>query len=72
MDCPHTPPCPSPYAPDCMAAEAENDQRSLEQGWLRLCNGVVVFGDTGALLPDGSVCAPHRATSGAARSGRTS
>src|SRR2546430_5546478 len=30
----------------------------LEQGWELLCNGIVVFDDCGALLPDGqSVCA---------------
>jgi hypothetical protein len=26
----------------------------------RLCNGVVIFEDTGDLLPDGRVIAPHR------------
>jgi hypothetical protein len=31
-----------------------------EQGWNLLCNGVLVFGDTGELLPDGRVIAPHR------------
>ncbi|MER6124938.1 DUF5999 family protein [Streptomyces sp. NPDC001795] len=31
-----------------------------EQGWSLLCNGVIVFDDTGELLPDGSVIAPHR------------
>jgi hypothetical protein len=31
-----------------------------EQGWSLLCNGVVVFEDTGELLPDGQVVAPHR------------
>jgi hypothetical protein len=33
-----------------------------EQGWSLLCNGVVVFEDTGELLPDGGVIAPHRPT----------
>jgi len=32
-----------------------------EQGWNLLCNGVVTFDDTGDLLPDGRVVAPHRA-----------
>jgi hypothetical protein len=32
-----------------------------DQGWSLLCNGVVLFDDTGLLLPDGSVVAPHRA-----------
>ncbi|NYH41097.1 hypothetical protein HNR22_000824 [Micromonospora jinlongensis] len=31
-----------------------------EQGWSLLCNGVIVFEDTGELLPDGSSIAPHR------------
>jgi hypothetical protein len=30
----------------------------LEQGWELLCNGVVVFDDHGALLPDGRAVAP--------------
>jgi len=32
-----------------------------EQGWSLLCNNVVVFEDTGDLLPDGTIIAPHRA-----------
>ncbi|MFE3033862.1 DUF5999 family protein [Streptomyces canus] len=31
-----------------------------EQGWNLLCNGAIVFDDTGELLPDGRVVAPHR------------
>jgi hypothetical protein len=30
------------------------------QGWSLLCNGVVVFEDTGEILPDGRVVPPHR------------
>jgi hypothetical protein len=33
-----------------------------EQGWSLLCNGVVMFDDTGELLPDGRVIAPRRPT----------
>jgi hypothetical protein len=33
-----------------------------EQGWSLLCNGVVVFEDTGELLPGGEIIAPHRPT----------
>jgi len=33
-----------------------------EQGWSLLCNGIVVFEDTGELLPGGSTIAPHRPT----------
>ncbi|MET9114595.1 DUF5999 family protein [Streptomyces longwoodensis] len=31
-----------------------------EQGWDLLCDGTIVFDDSGALLPDGRVLAPHR------------
>jgi hypothetical protein len=31
-----------------------------EQGWSLLCDGAIVFDDTGALLPDGQVVGPHR------------
>lgn len=33
-----------------------------EQGWSLLCNGVVLFEDTGELLPDGRIVAPRRPT----------
>jgi hypothetical protein len=32
-----------------------------EQGWSLLCNGVLLFEDTGELLPDGKIIAPRRA-----------
>jgi hypothetical protein len=31
-----------------------------EQGWSLLCNGIVLFDDTGALLPDGQSIPPRR------------
>jgi hypothetical protein len=31
-----------------------------EQGWSLLCNGVIVFDDTGELLPGGVPIEPHR------------
>ncbi|GAA2068169.1 hypothetical protein GCM10009801_16300 [Streptomyces albiaxialis] len=31
-----------------------------EQGWSLLCNGVLLFEDTGELLPDGQIIAPHK------------
>lgn len=31
-----------------------------EQGWSLLCNGVLLFEDTGELLPDGKIIDPHR------------
>jgi hypothetical protein len=30
------------------------------QGWVLLCNGTLLFDDTGELLPDGQIIAPHR------------
>jgi hypothetical protein len=58
MRCPHQPPCPLADAPDCEAACVV--AAHPEQGWSLLCNGVVVFEDTGDLLPDGRIIAPHR------------
>ncbi|MBO0517425.1 hypothetical protein J0695_37555 [Streptomyces beijiangensis] len=56
--CQHEPPCPT-------AASADREAALLvahhpEQGWSLLCNGVLVFEDTGELLPDGQIIAPHR------------
>jgi hypothetical protein len=58
MNCPHWPPCPQPDAPDREAAHVV--AAHPEQGWSLLCNGVVIFEDTGDLLPDGRSIAPHR------------
>jgi hypothetical protein len=49
--CTHWPPCPDADAPDALAARVISDH--LEQGWELLCNGIVVFDDGGALLPNG-------------------
>ena len=49
--CPHLPACPSADRPDRDAARTVASHP--EQGWSLLCNGVVVFDDAGALLPDG-------------------
>jgi hypothetical protein len=49
--CAHHPPCPSADAIDWAAAR--NVAEHPEQGWTLLCNGVVVFDDLGALMPDG-------------------
>ncbi|WP_405888743.1 DUF5999 family protein [Streptomyces sp. NBC_01136] len=53
--CSHRPLCPSAdsNAPHIVSAHPE-------QGWTLLCNGAIVFDDSGELLPDGSVVAPHR------------
>ena len=45
--CPHSPPCPAPSAPDREAAHTVVNH--TEQGWSLLCNGVVIFEDTGHL-----------------------
>ena len=54
--CPHVPPCPPPQARDRLAARVIAGHP--EQGWSLLCNGVVAFDDTGALLPGGSAIEP--------------
>jgi hypothetical protein len=58
--CPHNPPCPSADAADREAAHTIAFHP--EQGWSLLCNGVVLFDDTGEILPDGRIVAPHRPT----------
>jgi Family of unknown function (DUF5999) len=58
--CPHTPRCPDAHAPDREAARTVVTHP--EQGWSLLCNGIVVFEDTGELLPGGETIAPHRPT----------
>ena len=54
--CAHQPSCPAAdaNAPHVVAAHPE-------QGWNLLCNGAIVFDDTGELLPDGRIVTPHRA-----------
>ncbi len=56
--CQHQPPCPPADASDREAAHVAASHP--EQGWSLLCNGVVVFEDTGALLPDGRSIPPHQ------------
>lgn len=62
--CQHQPPCPSSGAPN--REKARTVVSHPEQGWSLLCNGVVLFDDTGELLPDGEIIAPHRPTDHAA------
>ncbi|MFJ8769543.1 DUF5999 family protein [Streptomyces clavifer] len=52
------PPCPPATASDGEAARVVTGGET--QGWNRLCNGIVRFEDTGAILPDGRVLTPHR------------
>lgn len=56
--CDHSPVCPS--SDDSAHDAARTVARHPEQGWILLCNGVVVFDDTGEILPNGHVVAPHR------------
>lgn len=57
-ECAHTPKCPTADSPDREAAQVVSAHP--EQGWSLLCNGLVLFEDTGELLPDGQIIAPHR------------
>ncbi len=56
--CPHEPQCPPPDAPDHAAARTVACHPG--QGWSLLCNGVVVFDDSGEILPSGSCIEPQR------------
>ncbi|WP_276570736.1 DUF5999 family protein [Streptomyces tendae] len=56
--CTHTPACPTANSPDREAAIVVAGHP--EQGWSLLCNGVLLFEDTGELLPDGRIVDPHR------------
>ncbi|GAA2608756.1 DUF5999 family protein [Dactylosporangium fulvum] len=58
MLCQHEPACPS--ADDTDRDAARVTAFFPEQGWSLLCNGVIVFEDTGELLPDCRVIEPHR------------
>ncbi|CAM5270863.1 DUF5999 family protein [Streptomyces sp. NBC_00237] len=56
--CQHQPPCPTAESADREAAHPM--AHHPEQGWSLLCNGVLLFEDTGELLPNGQIIAPHR------------
>lgn len=56
--CQHQPACPTADSADREAARLV--AHHPEQGWSLLCNGVLLFEDTGELLPDGQIIAPHR------------
>jgi hypothetical protein len=57
--CHHYPHCPPPEGCDREAARVIATHP--EQGWSLLCNGVVLFDDTGELLPTGEAISPHPA-----------
>ncbi|MEU0991748.1 MULTISPECIES: DUF5999 family protein [unclassified Streptomyces] len=56
--CQHQPPCPTSDSADRDAARLV--AHHPEQGWSLLCNGVLLFEDTGELLPNGQIIAPQR------------
>jgi hypothetical protein len=56
--CTHQPACPPAEALDGDAAHVITGHP--EQGWSLLCNGIVLFDDSGEILPDGRVIAPRR------------
>ncbi len=62
--CSHQSSCPSAARSDRSDGANRSDAHIVsahpEQGWYLLCDGAIVFDDTGALLPDGRVVAPHR------------
>jgi uncharacterized protein DUF5999 len=49
--CDHSPACPDTTSEHCASAHVVADHS--EQGWCRLCNGVILFDDGGYLTPDG-------------------
>ena len=51
MACTHTPRCPEASDANCCSAHIAADHS--EQGWCRLCNGVILFDDGVYLAPDG-------------------
>lgn len=56
--CSHSPHCPGADAQDRCGAHVVSDHS--EQGWCRLCNGVILFDDGLYLTPDGVVDAIPR------------
>jgi hypothetical protein len=49
--CAHRPSCPEAIDRSCWTAHVVSDHS--EQGWTKLCNGVIVFDDGYYLAPDG-------------------
>src|ERR1044072_8347342 len=50
--CTHNPRCPDLSATDCCNAQVVSNHLD-DQGWCRLCNGVIWFDDGHYLTPDG-------------------
>ncbi|MEU9638818.1 DUF5999 family protein [Streptomyces tendae] len=72
--CTHRPSCPAAESTAAESTAAEFPEARVgtahvvaahpEQGWNLLCDGTVVFDDSGELLPDGRVVAPRRTPAG--------
>ncbi|MFD8717416.1 DUF5999 family protein [Streptomyces sp. NPDC059629] len=58
--CRHQPSCPGASAGQPDHHTAVIVSAHPEQGWSLLCDGTIVFDDTGELLPDGRAVSPHR------------
>ncbi|MGW4101734.1 DUF5999 family protein [Streptomyces sp. NPDC004976] len=56
--CGHSVECPPATARDCEAAKIRVHRSEI--GCSELCNGVLIFEDTGCLLPSGDVVGPRR------------
>jgi hypothetical protein len=56
--CQHQPACPPAEASDRDAARVVSTHP--DQGWSLLCNGVILFEDTGEILPTGRTVEPRR------------
>ena len=56
--CRHVPRCPSASQPDSLAAAVI--AAHPEQGWYLLCNGIITFDDTGAIIGRAAI-QPRRA-----------
>jgi hypothetical protein len=57
MMCCHIPRCPSSDAPHAEFASVVVEHP--EQGWSKLCNGLILFDDQGYLRPDGRSVPPE-------------
>ncbi|MCF2129233.1 DUF5999 family protein [Strepomyces sp. STD 3.1] len=60
--CTHRSSCPGADSPATVVAHVV--AAHPEQGWNLLCDGTIVFDDTGELRPDGRVVAPRRMPAG--------
>ncbi|WP_432083319.1 DUF5999 family protein [Streptomyces sp. WAC 04229] len=62
--CTHRSSCPAADSPATDSVAAHIVAAHPEQGWNLLCDGTIVFDDTGELRPDGRVVAPRRMPAG--------